>query len=111
MKIRYHTRKLEKSVGSYRAIKKDYGERAKKVNRRIEELTAAANLEDMRSIHAANCHELKADRVGKIAVDISPNHRIIFLPDHDPLPEKDDGGLEWKQVTSIVILAIGEDYH
>ncbi len=111
MNIHYHTRKLEKSVESYSAIKKDYGARAKKVHQRIGELTAAANLEEIRSIPAANCHALKADRVGEIAVDISPNHRLIFVPDHDPLPEKDDGGLEWKQVTSIVILAIGEDYH
>jgi len=111
MNIRYQKRKLEKSVESYSAIKKDYGDRAKKVNQRIDELTAAANLEAMRSIPAANCHELKADRAGEIAVDISPNHRIIFLPDHDPLPRKEDGGLDWILITSIVIAAIGEDYH
>ncbi len=111
MNIRYHTRKLEKSVESFSAIKKDYGQRANKVKQRLEDLVSAANLEGMRSIPAANCHELKADRAGEIAVDISPNHRIIFKPDHNPFPLKEDGGLEWKEVTSIVITAIGEDYH
>ncbi len=45
------------------------------------------------------------------AVDISGNHRIIFKPDHNPPPEKEDGGLDWSRVTDITIIAIGEDYH
>jgi len=111
MNIRYHTRKLEKSVESPSVIKKKYGNRAKKVSQRIEELAAAANLEAMRSIPAANCHALKAPRAGEIAVDISPNHRMIFKPDHNPYTLKKDGGLDWIMITRIVIVAIGEDYH
>lgn len=78
---------------------------------RLEQLLQAPDLDAMRTIASANCHELKADRVGELAVDISPNHRILFMPDHNPVPKKEDGGLDWKQVTSIVITAIGEDYH
>ncbi len=111
MNIRNQTRKLEKSVENLSAIRKHYGDRAKKVDFRLEQLAAAANLDAMRIFSSANCHELKADRIGEIAVDISPNHRIIFIPDHRPLPKKDDGGLDWKSVTGIVIMAIGEDYH
>jgi plasmid maintenance system killer protein len=111
MNIRYHTRKLEKSVESFSAIKKNYGDRAKKVALRLEQLSQAPDLDAMGTLSTAHCHELKAERVGEIAVDISPNHRLIFFPDHNPLPLKTDGGLAWKQVTSIVITAIGEDYH
>ncbi|MFZ4525860.1 MAG: type II toxin-antitoxin system RelE/ParE family toxin [Chlorobium sp.] len=111
MNIRYHTRKLEKSVENIFTIRKHYGDRAKKVALRLQQLAAAANLDAVRILPSANCHELKADRVGEIAVDISPNHRIIFIPDHNPLPKKDDGGLDWKSVTGIVIMTIGEDYH
>ncbi len=92
-------------------MKKCYGTMARKVDLRLEQLSKAPDLNAMRYIPAANCHELRADRRGELAVDISPNHRILFIPDHDPLPKKDDGALDWMQVTSIVITAIGEDYH
>ncbi|MBS1783272.1 MAG: killer suppression protein HigA [Bacteroidetes bacterium] len=111
MKLDFKSRKLEKSVATLSAIAANYGTRAKLVNQRKNELQAASNLETMKNIPAANCHELKGNMKGKLAVDISGNHRIIFEPNHDPVPVKEDGGLDWKQVTDILILAIGEDYH
>ena len=65
----------------------------------------------MRNIPAANCHELEGNLKGKLAVDISGNHRIIFEPNYNPIPEKDNGGLDWSKVSEILILEIGEDYH
>lgn len=41
--------------------------------------------------------------------DITRN-RLIFIPDHDPVPRKDDGGIDLAQVTKITILEI-TDYH
>lgn len=111
MKLVYKNRKLEKSVATLSAIGANYGTRAKLVNQRKNELQAASTLETMRSIPAANCHDLKGNLKGQFAVDISGNHRIIFEPNHDPVPTNDDGSLDWKQVTVILILAIGEDYH
>lgn len=84
---------------------------AKKVIQRLKEMEAAPTLEVLGKIPAARCHELKGDRKGCLAVDVTGNHRIIFKPDHDPPPEKDEGGLDWSLVTNITIVAIGEDYH
>jgi proteic killer suppression protein len=111
MKLDFKSRKLEKSVVTLSAIGANYGTRAKLVNQRKNELQAASTLDTMKNLPAANCHELKGNLKGKLAVDISGNHRIIFEPNHDPLPTKEDGGIDWKQVTDILILAIGEDYH
>ena len=111
MNIRYQTRKLEKSVESLSAIKKYYGDRAKKVSQRLDDLASVVNLEATRAFSSARCHELTGNRQGELAIDLTPNHRIIFLPDHDPVPRKIDGGLDWIMITSIVIVAIGEDYH
>lgn len=111
MKLVYKNRKLEKSVASLSVIAATYGTRAKLVNQRKNELQAAPTLETMRSIPAANCHELKGNFKGMLAVDISGNHRIIFEPNHEPIPTKTDGGLDWQQVTEITIVAIGTDYH
>lgn len=111
MKLTYKNRKLEKSVASLSVISANYGTRAKLVNQRKNELEAAPSLETMQTLPAANCHELKGNYKGLLAVDISGNHRIIFEPNHAPLPTKTDGGLDWQQVTEITILAIGIDYH
>lgn len=56
------------------------------------------------------CHELEGQRAGQFAVDIDKNYRLIFTPDHDPVPRKDDGGIDLAQVTEITILEI-TDYH
>jgi len=111
MKIDYKSNRLKKTVKDAKAIMKYYGTRAKLVNKRIEELKAAKNLSDIGKMPQANCHELINNKKGELAVDISGNHRIIFIPDHDPPPTKEDGGLDWSQVTQIKILNIGEDYH
>ena len=47
---------------------------------------------------------------GQFAVDLKHPYRLIFKPDHNPLPRKDDGGLDLTQITAIKILGV-EDYH
>jgi len=111
MNIRYHPKKLERSVECPKAMQRHYGNMAKKVDIRLQQFSAASNLEKLIHLNGLRCHELRADRAGKLAVDISPNHRIVFEADHEPLPEKADGGLDWKLVTAIVITEIAVDYH
>lgn len=83
---------------------------AKKVNQRMKELMASSNLADMKTIPAANCHELKGGRRGEFAVDISKNFRLVFIPDHDPVPRREDNSIDCKKVTAIQISGT-EDYH
>lgn len=111
MKIEYQHKKLWKTTADLRSISKNYGTMAKKVIQRLKEMEASPTLEVLGKIPAARCHQLVGDLAGHLAVDVSGNHRIIFKPDHDPPPEKEDGGLDWSQVTAIIIVAIGEDYH
>ena len=89
---------------------KSFGKLAVKVKMRLKNLTDADNLAIMRTIPAARCHELTGDHKSELAVDISGNYRMIFEPSHDPIPKKDDGGLNWEEVTKIQINEI-EDYH
>ncbi|CAN5237265.1 hypothetical protein BH23BAC3_BH23BAC3_27710 [soil metagenome] len=83
---------------------------AKKVNQRMKDLSGSETLADMRKLPAARCHELKGNKKGSLAVDVSGNCRLIFEPDYDPLPKNEDGGLDWQQVTKIKMIAV-EDYH
>ncbi len=91
-------------------MQKAFGIMARKVNQRIKEITASANLEVLKTIPAANCHELKGSRKGEFAVDISGNFRMIFIPDHEPTPLKDDSSIDCIRITDIKILGT-EDYH
>jgi len=45
-----------------------------------------------------------------LAVDMDGNNRLIFEPDHDPVPVADGGGIDLQQVTAVKILGV-EDYH
>lgn len=110
MVIHYQTRKLEKALTNPKELSKHYGKLAKKISQRLAELRAADTLAVMATLPQARCHELKGDRQGQFAVDVSGNYRLIFAPDHDPVPTKDDGGLDWSSITIISIQEI-DDYH
>lgn len=110
MEISYKSRKLEKQLTDPKEMVKSFGQLARKVNQRLKDLTDADNLAVIKTIPAARCHELKGDRIGELAVDVSRNYRLIFEPRYEPIPKKDDGGLNWEEVTKIQINEI-EDYH
>jgi plasmid maintenance system killer protein len=110
MDLSYKTHKLKKQLTNPKELVKTFGKHARKVNQRIKELSDADNLAVMRSLPAARCHGLTGNHKGKLAVDISGNYRLIFEPNHQPAPQKDDGGLNWEEVTKIQINEIS-DYH
>ena len=85
--------------------------RYKLIRARLDELADAENLEVMRSIPQAHCHELKASRKGQLAVNLDQGYRMVFEPANEPIPRKPDGGLDWSRITAIRILQLAEDYH
>ncbi len=110
MEVSYKSKKLEKRLTDPKELLKAFGQLAKKIKMRLKNLKDADNLAIMRTLPAARCHELTGDRKGELAVDVSGNYRLVFEPNHDPAPQKEDGGLNWDEVTKIQINAI-EDYH
>ena len=56
------------------------------------------------------CHPLTADRAGHFAVHLWGQFRLIFIPNHDPVPLLDGGGIDRAIVTRISITEVG-DYH
>ena len=83
---------------------------AERLQQRLAEFQAADTLDDISRLPPARCHELSQDRKGQLAVDLVHPKRLIFEPDHNPLPCKPDGGLDWSQVTRILVIEI-IDYH
>lgn len=111
MDISFTTGKLAKICNSERKLRGEYGPRmASLIAQRLGELAAAPTLEVMRCIPKARCHELTQNLKGLLAVDLVHPDRLTFKPDHDPVPTKPDGGLDWSKVTKIVVVGVG-DYH
>ncbi len=109
MRIIFKTAKFEKLCSSASKAVKKYGDRnGKLLLRRIQELQAAPCLEDMRNM-PGRCHELTGDRKGQLSVDLEHPYRLLFEPEPPP-PLKPDGGLDWKQVRSLIICEV-EDTH
>jgi proteic killer suppression protein len=113
MIIGYKTRKLEKSLNIEKEMVRTYGtRRAKLLQTRLARLRAARSLMDFAPPYSgsARCHELKGDKAGIFSIDLDHPYRLLFRPDHDPLPQRSEGGIDWSQVIAIVILEI-EDTH
>jgi plasmid maintenance system killer protein len=111
MEIAFGPRKMEKLCNSSMEMRGKLGDRGAKVlQQRLVEMKAADTLEDLGKVPGARCHELAADRKGQLAVDLVHPLRLVFEPDHNPWPGKPDGGLDWQQVTRVIVIEI-VDYH
>jgi proteic killer suppression protein len=108
--ILFSTTKHEKLCNNDKKLAKKHGQRqAEIIRRRLDDLRAAASLKDLRNA-PGRCHELSGDRKGQLSLDLVHPYRLLFTPANDPMPTKDDGGLDWGAVTAVEILEV-EDTH
>lgn len=111
MDVIFRTRKLAKIFSSEQNLKREYGDRmAQTILLRLAVLTGARTLEEVSTTRPDRRHQLVGRRKMQYAVDLVHPYRLIFSPDHEPLPYRDDGGIDTSQVTAIVILEVS-DYH
>jgi proteic killer suppression protein len=111
MEITFGSRKMQKLCNSAKEMRARLGDRGmKSLQLRLAQIKAADTLDDLGKVPGARCHELKADRKGQLAVDLVYPRRLVFEPDHNPRPEKPDGGLEWRKVKRVIVIEI-VDYH
>ena len=104
--ISFRTKKLRKQCTDAKRMPSAFGPiQARRLRQRLDDLRAAENLEVMRTL-PGRCHELKAKRSRQLSMDLEHPYRLIFEPAHDPMPERDDGGLDWSSVTAIRILEV-----
>jgi toxin HigB-1 len=112
MDISFKDKKIEKILNSNSKMQKEYGVQiSNKIQQRLFELKAAPCLNDISHLPPARLHELEGKRSGEFAVDLKHPHRLVFVPDHNPIPLKLDGGINRALVTAIKIIEVGVDYH
>ncbi len=110
MEISFATSKLAKLCNSDKKLRGKYGPRmAGVIQQRLVDLATAETLDEMKRV-PGRCHLLTADLRGLFAVDLVHPDRLVFAPDHDPIPALKAGGVDWAKVTKIEIAGIG-NYH
>jgi proteic killer suppression protein len=101
---------LEKTCSDDRQGSKHWGaDQWKLLKRRLLALLGAPTLADMEGV-PGKCHQLRADRSGEFAVYLWGSYRLVFEPDHGPVPTLDDGGIDKTKITRIRIKEV-VDYH
>lgn len=109
MDISFAGKALWKQLNEEKTMIKTHGPlRTKKLKIVLTQFRAASNLgifaPPMSPPH--RCHELTGNRKGRLTVDLDHPYRLVFKPNHDPLPERSEGGLDWTQVTAVEITGI-----
>ena len=66
---------------------------------RVDTLTELSALPPLRR------RGLSGNRAGQYAVDLIHPYRLIFSPAHDPLLEREDGGIDTDRITAVEIVA------
>ena len=49
---------------------------------------------------------LSGNRAGQYAVDLIHPYHVIFVPAHDPLLEREDGGIDTDRITAVEMVAV-----
>jgi plasmid maintenance system killer protein len=113
MLISFSKKKFERECNNARLMHKRHGEhRAKLLGRRLFQLKAAPSLKTFYPPNSgpARCHELTGDKKGIFSVDLDHPYRLLFRPTHNPLPIREEGGIDWAMGTAIEIIGV-EDTH
>ena len=108
MDIGFANRDLEKLCNNGRYANRKLGSMsARKLRSRLADIAAARNVTEL---VAGKPHPLTGNRTGDFSLRLHGGHRLVFTADHDPFPMKEDGGIDWRAVTVVRVVEIG-DYH
>jgi plasmid maintenance system killer protein len=109
--ISFKSKKDEKDCCDEKSRCRRWGLQGRKILQRLGEIGAADNLKIFWTLQYLHPHILGGDRDGQISVDLKHPYRLLFLPDHNPVPRKEDGDLDMEKITRIIILEVAEDTH
>ena len=77
---------------------------------RMSELNAAVALSDISHLPPPRLHALTGERKDQFSVDLDHPYRLLFVTANNPIPEKDDGGLDIEKITEIEIIEITDTH-
>lgn len=111
MEIDFKNKKLRKQLTEEKLLVKKYGKvQAKRIEQRLSEIEATPTLDELKQLPGPRLHPLKENRKGQLCVDLDQPYRLIFVPNHDPIPQLRSGGLDWKAITKVKIFEIADTH-
>jgi len=110
VELSFSSGRLRKELSDDKKLARACGDRAKPLRLRLAVLAEAKCLADVPTGTPDHCHALKHDRKGQFSVTLRGNWRLVFRPNHNPLPLLKEGGLDLSAVTSIEMIEV-VDYH
>lgn len=72
-------------------------------------MEAAENLAILKQIPGSRLHPLMGNRQGQLSVDLDGQYRLIFVPDHNPIPEL-AGRRDWERINKVKIMEIAKPH-
>lgn len=110
MEVTTADKKIEQYAANRSKAVKALGQRrADKFYERLQDLTDANNLEELRHV-PGHYHELTGTRKGQWACDLDQPYRLIFEPHEDPIPTDPDGKYLWIEIKGVELIEI-TNYH
>lgn len=73
-------------------------------------MEAVENLARMKEIPGSRLHRLVGNRQGQLSVNLDGQYRLIFVPDHNPIPERPSGGRDWERINKVKIIEIADTH-
>jgi proteic killer suppression protein len=110
LRIDFKNKKLCKQLTQSKELRKLGPRRAELVQRRLSEIEASDNLAILKLLPGPRLHPLKGTRQGQLSADLDHPYRLIFEPDHDPIPKLESGGFDWKAITAVRIIEIADTH-
>jgi proteic killer suppression protein len=111
MKVTFSSARLAKLLTNPGTRQQRLGaERAKKVLLRLTQMDAATDLGELTRLPQARCHQLRLDRDEQFSVDLDGPYRLIFEVADDPVPRRDDDGIDIDAVKEVRILEITDPH-
>ena len=106
--IDYKNNKLKKLCLVRKEADKKLGPNSgEKLRRRLADIDAALNVSEL---VAGRPHPYTGNKAGLFSLDLHGGDRLLFEPLEKPPPIKDDGGIDWSKVESILIVFIGDPH-
>lgn len=111
MDITFRTQQLKKTFNSDKKLTKIYNARmAGIIKLRLAILKNIQTLTMVPITPPLRRHQLNGKRKGQYAIDLVQPYRLVFKPANNPIPYRQDGGIDTDRVTVITILEV-VDYH
>lgn len=111
MELFFANKKLAKLLNSRKNTLRIYGpDNGRRILLRLQQIAAAASLDELARLPQTRVHELKADRKEQISVDVKHPYRLLLASAHEETPRKLDGGLDWSCITSVTVIQITDTH-